>query len=787
MRSTLLALCTAALGASAFAQALPTEAAPLTFEEATRRAGNARWLALKFASFDTTQAAPAIAEGLRAAPLDADAVDYFLVQVAGVDEPAKQALRAHGLELLDYVPNHAWIVRGSARQVAAAVDGGHAVWSSPLHPAYRVDPQLLLAGDGERRVVVMGFAGIEAATIAAQVAAAGASIVEQYDLYGRQLLLVSGRGAFVTALAKSHDVQWVDPESIATERNESMTWAIQTGQNGNRKLWSLGLHGEGQVVGHMDSGIATSSCYFSDPVNPIGASHRKLVYRSGTGTGSHGTHTAGSAAGDAQPVTGSTANRGLAYLAKIAASSNYTTTGFASYATTHKNNGASVHTNSWGNDGTLAYDALCVSIDTFQWNNEFNQVLFAETNTSTLRNPENAKNLVAVGNSGNGTSVNTVCTGGVGPTQDGRRKPDLFAPGCSIVSSGTSSCSTTTMTGTSMACPAATAATALIRQYFMDGFYPSGVANPADARTPTAALLKAVLINSGQDMTGVSGYPSNGEGWGHIVLDDALHFSGDGGRLWAVDVAKADGLATGQSRTMVVEVNGGSLPLEITMAFTDYPGTINAFNPVINDLDLRVTAPDGTVYRGNHFSGGWSVANGATVDAINNVERVAVQAPVAGTWTIEVIGTLVPQGPQGFAVAANGDIQNGFATAAVSTYGAGKAGSFGVPGISASLPLLPSTWNLHVADSMPFAIGLMLYGDSDIVVPFDGGTVLVNPLLILLVALDGNGELDFPVVLPPEPSLNGATTFWQAWIPLDPLATGDGWAATPGLRMTIGN
>jgi hypothetical protein len=37
------------------------------------------------------------------------------------------------------------------------------------------------------------------------------------------------------------------------------------------------------------------------------------------------------------------------------------------------------------------------------------------------------------------------------------------------------------------------------------------------------------------------------------------------------------------------------------------------------------------------------------------------------------------------------------------------------------------------------------------------------------------------------PSLNGAVAYWQGWMPNDPGAAGAGWAATPGLKMTIGN
>ena len=39
-----------------------------------------------------------------------------------------------------------------------------------------------------------------------------------------------------------------------------------------------------------------------------------------------------------------------------------------------------------------------------------------------------------------------------------------------------------------------------------------------------------------------------------------------------------------------------------------------------------------------------------TMDANNNVEVVQVRRPVAGGWTIEVVGSNVSQGPQPFAL-----------------------------------------------------------------------------------------------------------------------------------------
>lgn len=45
-----------------------------------------------------------------------------------------------------------------------------------------------------------------------------------------------------------------------------------------------------------------------------------------------------------------------------------------------------------------------------------------------------------------------------------------------------------------MATPVVAGAVALLRQYFVQGFYPTGVAAPASGFTPSGPLLKAVLL-----------------------------------------------------------------------------------------------------------------------------------------------------------------------------------------------------------------------------------------------------------------------------------------------------
>ncbi len=50
--------------------------------------------------------------------------------------------------------------------------------------------------------------------------------------------------------------------------------------------------------------------------------------------------------------------------------------------------------------------------------------------------------------------------------------------------------------GTSMATPLAAGSAALVREYFLKGFYPSGAATPAAAFAPSGVLVKAVMLGA---------------------------------------------------------------------------------------------------------------------------------------------------------------------------------------------------------------------------------------------------------------------------------------------------
>lgn len=597
----------------------------------------------------------------------------YVVELDGPMTRARRAdLDAPGVQLLEYLPRYAFTARLGAVDPAALRALPFVVWVGEFEPGWKVDPllglrefqtdeRIALNDAGLSRVAISLFPGSTSAELLDELNRAGAIVVAG-DPGGSQWVVDAiTTYAHALSLADLPTVQFIEDAPELTLRNDSNRWIVQSNVSSQTPVWNRGIHGEGQVAGLIDTPLGESHCMFDDSVPP-GPTHRKIVAYSGTmSASSHGTHVAGTLAGDSSPYGAYNLNDGMAFAARIAfmTSSSINSSNLYNSLITLKNSGARVYSNSWGDDGTTAYTSWCRAIDEFSYDFEDNMVAFAITNTSSLRTPENANNVLAVGASNDSPTQGSVCSGGAGPTSDGRRKPEVYAPGCSTTSAfaGTS-CSVTNQTGTSMACPAVAGAAVLVRQYFTDGFYPTGAAVPADSLTPSGALVRAVVMNSSVDMTGVTGYPSNREGWGRVLLDNALYFDGDTRGLYVEDVRNADGLATGETAVYTFNVVSSDIPLRVTMSFTQPPASVNASNAAINNIDLEVLSPAGSTYRGNVFSGGDSTPGGAP-DERNNTEMFISSVPALGEYTVTIRGTAVNQNLQGYALVVSGAIDTG--------------------------------------------------------------------------------------------------------------------------------
>jgi len=583
----------------------------------------------------------------------------------------RESLRAAGFEILGYVPENALLVRGAGAKSLADLDGLD--FSHPYRPEWRRDPRLLGRGAEVLDLIVDLWPGEDAARAAGRAAAMGAQVLRVIEGGGQARIQLRAASSRIEDLSGLPGLRWMSEPGLREDRLASVKWITQSAIPDSTPVWDAGLHGEGQILGHMDSGFQLETCHFHDPDgNPVGPDHRKVVYVDPLHIfSSHGLHTASILASDIGPVYDWDTNRGMAYLARIATSKyNYAAFDLYQGLVLHHGYGARLHSNSWGDDSTRNYTQDCHDIDRFSYDYETDMVAFASTNGSILKSPENAKNVLAVGATENGEEPEIYeqhAYGGTGPTLDGRRKPEIYAPGRPVWAAGQAVtddpsdwqnfCRGASKSGTSMACPAIVGNAALVRQYLTEGWYPSGAPVAEDAVLPSGALMRATMINAATDLAGVAGYPSDREGWGRLQVNLGLKLGEDSPiQLYLEDFRHNEGLDTGMERSYQFTVLDDSLDLKVTMAFSDYPGEVLSPQPVVNDLDLELVSPSGVGYLGNYFIDGFS-SPGGEADPLNSIERVVLASPETGAWTLRVRGANVPMGPQGYAFIVSGQLE----------------------------------------------------------------------------------------------------------------------------------
>lgn len=235
----------------------------------------------------------------------------------------------------------------------------------------------------------------------------------------------------------------------------------------------------------------------------------------------------------------------------------------------------------------------------------------------------------------------------MGPCDDGRIKPDLTANGVDLLSSVATSNTAYdgTYSGTSMATPNALGSAVLVEQLYAREF---------SGQRMRSSMLKALLIQTADDV-GRPG-PDYQYGWGYLnvkaAADLLLAHKASTASPKLIEGTISSSNAT-QTHTFTWD---GSSPIRATLCWTDPAGTAqtaaDSRTPNLkNDLDLKITAPNGTTQHLPFvmpFVGTWTVAsmssNATTgVNRVDNVEQVYVSTPSqAGNYTMTVsyTGTL---------------------------------------------------------------------------------------------------------------------------------------------------
>lgn len=267
--------------------------------------------------------------------------------------------------------------------------------------------------------------------------------------------------------------------------------------------------------------------------------------------------------------------------------------------------------------------------------------------------PSTSKNVISVG--ATDASNNSIRdSSGWGPTDDGRIKPDVVAPGCRYINgiySGINSTITNATRypygvkcGTSMAAPHVSGTAALmIEQYrktYGNGSY--------DNITPLPSSIKALLIHTTEDLNETG--PDYTTGYGLINATRAVNY--------IIDKSFFEANITSQNETD--EYNISVLPsqeeLKVTLVWDDYPADANANPTLVNNLNLILESPNGSLFYPWILNASDpskpAVRNLNITDDINNVEQVYVNESeiVPGIWKIRINGTVASGNYQNYSL-----------------------------------------------------------------------------------------------------------------------------------------
>ncbi|MFZ5826695.1 MAG: S8 family serine peptidase [Bacillota bacterium] len=531
--------------------------------------------------------------------------------------------------------------------------------------------------------------------------------LQKYRLYDQVLLAPPVGTQLMNELAQLETVATVsiEPSPRSSWVNSSVVVGARTKERKLLLAKTTPLTGDKEMVAVCDRGLDSG-----DESNlrnfPLGTNPRWVVLsgnpnelQDGGEAGGHGTHVAGIIAHGPEND-----RRGVAPRASLLIQPERVDEFGSSLEAAYKS-GARIHNDSWTTQWSydetskwslgdergkraVRYDRNAVIADTFAHKHRDFVIVIGAANDGpmqgTLGGPAAAKNAITVGSCQNELGEqegigyrkypvpplnpdNLSEFSSRGPTDEGRIKPDVVAPGEGILSTMSQSIPQVMgmwggvegeycySNGTSMATPLVSGCVALLRQWLREVY---------KITDPSSALIKALLINGAVKLQAAGGWGSPHQGWGRVNLQNII--TPQGRQVCWSDESAA--LSKGKSAFVTIDVVNDQ-PFKVTLVWRDPPATEaqeRKEKALIHDLDLLVKGPKGDVlYVGNKFDDDRNCSlpvkgNQTDADRLNNVECVILDPAdkasgfQSGTYTIEVLASEVTE-KQPFALVVSGD------------------------------------------------------------------------------------------------------------------------------------
>jgi serine protease AprX len=605
----------------------------------------------------------------------------------------KSQLASLSVQILEYVPEKTYICHHENTNSGAILNLPFIEWVNVYLEEFKISPRLLGIPEKQKTANIQNLPAIDKLSRSPQPVRIifHNHVVVDDDLRNRiataarlnpaELQFTSNsvrltvQHQYLKDLAAIEKVRQIE-EYIPPQLFNSAALGIL---NADKTHNTANFQGEGQIIAIADSGFDKGS---TEDVHPAFTGRVLKLYPLGQARAAdpdgHGTHVAGSVLGDGFSETMGGAIRGAAPQAKLVLQSVLDISGGLGgipddlgnlFKVPYNDDNARVHTNSWGASNAGKYDLNCQQVDQFVWEHRDIVICFAAGNdgrdrdnngivdNGSISSPGSAKNCITVGATENnrpdlakpyknlfryqtepiasdGWSDNPegmAAFSSRGPTMNERIKPDVVAPGSVILSTcsrdakidpfyGTSNDSLYAfLSGTSMATPLVAGCAAVVREYLQK----------QHNLQPSAALVKAMLINGAKDIVGqyvpseAGEIPNYAEGFGRVDLAATVGPRGDTEKVTFKDENTT--LETGEEEKTEVEIGENDSLLKVTLVWTDFPG-----EALQNDLDLIVRTADGQERHGN------VAATSSDFDRKNNIEQVIWTDVPAGKLEIIV-------------------------------------------------------------------------------------------------------------------------------------------------------
>lgn len=446
-------------------------------------------------------------------------------------------------------------------------------------------------------------------------------------------VLISIDKSDIYSLLKYECIRLIDltPEPGKPEHELSRNMHRSTMVN-NKYAGGRKYDGSGVVVVDNDDGLVGPHIDFTGRMTQPGVTGN---------TGTHGDMTAGIIAGcgNLDPTMA-----GMATGCDIIIQ-NYRST-LPNTVTFHTRDSAVIFSSSYSNGCNAGYTSLARQVDREIRQNPHMIQVFSAGNSNNNNcgygagnqwgnitgGHKQAKNVIATANlESNMTLANSSSRG---PADDGRIKPDIAAHGNGNYSTAPNN-AYLRGSGTSAAAPSISGVMAQMYHAFK-----VNTGNRAES-----GLMKAIILNTAEDFGNVG--PDFKFGWGRVHALRAIKTIETSRYLNST-------VSTSGINSHQITVPANVKEVKVMVYWHDYEASTSASKSLVNNLDIKMELGASTFLPWilDPTPNATNLNTPATkgVDTLNNVEQVSIVNPTAGTYTLKVTGTSVPQGPQKYFV-----------------------------------------------------------------------------------------------------------------------------------------